>query len=129
MRSPNDSDGREAVPPWSFGPAFRRGAGALGLVVLAGAGAPALAETYGPQLIPAAAVIVETAPPPLRTEVVPVRPGPHYVWQRGYWAWRGRWAWVGGVWVTPPRVGAHWVPGHWRHRYGDGWVWVPGHWR
>ena len=44
---------------------------------------------------------VVTAPPPpvAPVEVVPVAPGPGYVWVAGHWAWR--------------RHGYIWVPGHW----------------
>jgi hypothetical protein len=129
MRKPAERNIYETALPYRFGPAFRRGAGVLGLLALAAASTTAVANDYGPRFVPVAAVIVQTAPPPLRTEVIPRRPGPHYVWQRGYWAWRGHWAWVAGVWVVPPRHGVAWVPGHWRHVQHRGWTWVPGHWR
>ena len=40
-----------------------------------------------------AEVVISEPPPAGPVEVVPVAPGPDYVWVGGYWAWRGRWAW------------------------------------
>jgi hypothetical protein len=51
-------------------------------------------------------------PPPPRHEIVVVRPGPHYVWVRGYWDWRPAYydyVWVPGYWARPPRPHAVWV--------------------
>ncbi|WP_031363366.1 YXWGXW repeat-containing protein [Caballeronia sordidicola] len=75
---------------------------------------------------PAFAQTIIIAPPPMRTEVVPVaRPG--YVWDGGHWRWAGRgYEWVPGHW-RPVRIGAHWVPGHWVQR-GPNWRWIEGHW-
>jgi hypothetical protein len=73
-----------------------------------------------------AVIIAPSAPPPMRTEVVPMaRPG--YVWDGGHWRWAGRgYEWVPGHW-RPVRIGAHWVPGHWVQR-GPNWRWIEGHW-
>ena len=74
------------------------------------------------------AVYVETAPPALRVETIPKRPGPKAVWIPGYWKWKGnKYAWVPGHWEKKPR-GSAWVSGHWKKK-PRGWVWVPGHWR
>jgi hypothetical protein len=75
-------------------------------------------------------VYVDRAPPPVRTEVVTVRPGGvEYAWVPGYWRYeRSDYIWVGGVWERAPRANARWVAGRWRHT-GRGWYWAPGHWR
>lgn len=68
------------------------------------------------------------APPPLKTEVRPVKPGPNYVWISGHWKWsHSRYVWVTGHW-TKPRPGYTWVKGHWQRR-GNHWVYIKGHWR
>ena len=72
------------------------------------------------------AVVVQ--PPPVRVEVVPVAPGPGYVWVNGYWSWNGAWFWVPGRYVFPPRAHVVWVPGVWIHER-HGWRWHHGHWR
>jgi hypothetical protein len=75
------------------------------------------------------AVYVPAAPPPPVAEVVPVTPGPGYVWVGGYHRWDGaRYVWVGGRWEVGPHPKARWVPGHWRHDR-QGYVWIQGHWR
>ena len=73
-----------------------------------------------------AIIVAPSAPPPMRTEVVPVaRPG--YVWDGGHWRWSGRdYIWVPGHW-RPVQVGARWIPGHWVQR-GPNWHWIEGHW-
>ena len=69
------------------------------------------------------------APPPVPAEVVPVAPGPAYVWVPGHWSWRANgYVWVPGAYVLPAQPGYVWVPAHWAPRRG-GWVWVQGHWR
>jgi hypothetical protein len=43
-------------------------------------------------------------PPPPPVEVVPLAPGPDFVWVGGAWVWQGnRWAWRRGYWGRPPR--------------------------
>jgi len=67
------------------------------------------------------------APPPLRVEVIVLRPSPHHVWVGGYWKWAGlNYVWVEGRWVKakPNRI---WVPGTWAH-VGSYWAWTPGRW-
>src|ERR1700733_2795708 len=47
----------------------------------------------------------DPTPPPVQAEVIPVAPGPAYVWVGGEYAWGA------GGW--------YWAPGHWRARpYG-----------
>ncbi len=72
--------------------------------------------------------VVGQAPPPQQVEVVPVAPGPDYVWAPGYWTWNGTWVWIGGGWVIRPHPGAVWIGGHWGRR-GRGYVWIGGGWR
>ncbi len=81
-----------------------------------------------PAPAPAPAVVVPGPPPAVPAEVVPVAPGPTYVWTPGYWAWNGRWVWVGGCYVARPRPQAVWVRGRWAP-HGHGYVWVGGYWR
>ena len=78
-------------------------------------------------------VVVRTPlpPPAPRVEVVPVTPGPAYVWVPGHWAWRGPergYVWVAGHYAVPKAPGYVWVPGRWAARPG-GYVWMEGHWR
>ena len=69
------------------------------------------------------------APPPAQVEIVPVAPGPAYVWVPGHWGWRGGgYVWVPGAYAIPAQPGWVWVAPHWAPRRG-GWVWVQGHWR
>jgi len=71
--------------------------------------------------------LVHVAPPAVRGEVRPPRPGPGYVWSPGRWEWRsGRHVWARGHWIQG-KPGKIWVPGHWR-RLGDAWTWEPGRW-
>jgi hypothetical protein len=68
-------------------------------------------------------------PPPVRREVIPVSPGPRYVWTGGYYRFNGRaYVWVPGHYVIPPGRYTVWVPGHWVARQG-GYIWIAGHWR
>ena len=74
-------------------------------------------------------VYVEPRPPAERVEVIEVRPGPGFVWQRGYWAWeQSAYNWVPGHWARVPRAHARWIDGRW-HSARQGWYWAPGHWR
>ncbi|HYB70069.1 MAG TPA: YXWGXW repeat-containing protein [Candidatus Bathyarchaeia archaeon] len=76
-------------------------------------------------------VVVRTPPPPppARVEVVPVAPGPGFVWVPGHWAWRrDHYVWAPGHWAVPTQPGYVWVPGGWVAQ-GGGYVWVEGHWR
>jgi hypothetical protein len=74
---------------------------------------------------------VDVAPPPLRHEVVVVRPGPRHVWVPGYWNWapdQRQYVWAEGRWVLPPYRHAVWVGPRWVHR-GHHTFLVRGHWR
>jgi len=72
-------------------------------------------------------IVVRTQPPPERVEVVPMNPGPGYIWIRGHWAWRHeRWDWINGHWDRVTSPGYTWIPGQWVAR-GNGWVWIEGH--
>jgi len=76
-------------------------------------------------------VRVDAPPPPLRHEVIVVRPGPAFVWVPGYWDWspyRHRYVWVAGAWVRPPFRRAIWVGPVWRH-HGRHAYYLRGHWR
>ncbi|HEV2291745.1 MAG TPA: YXWGXW repeat-containing protein [Gemmatimonadales bacterium] len=102
---------------------------------------------------PPGEVVVVRRPPPDRVEVVTDRPGPDYIWIRGYWAWGGNdYTWIGGRWDRPVRPTGDdarrdddrgrshgnphdngrrrtkWKDGHWTH-YRGGWVWQPGAWQ
>jgi hypothetical protein len=71
----------------------------------------------------------ETPPPPPAplVEVIPVTPGPEYVWVPGRHEWNGhRYVWIGGRYDRDPRRDARYVRGHWEHR-GRVTVWVDGH--
>jgi hypothetical protein len=111
-----------------------------GLLILAAGGIAALvagcvrhevvyvpAQPGAPAAPPAA---VEQAPPPPQAEVVPVAPGPDYVWMPGYWSIGvgGAYVWIGGRYALPPRPHAVWVGGHWGRR-GHRYVWIGGYWR
>jgi len=74
---------------------------------------------------------VNTPPPPLRREVVVVRPGPRHVWVAGHWDWAPRrraYVWVPGVWVLPSHRHAAWVGPRWERR-GHRSYFIRGHWR
>ena len=78
---------------------------------------------------PPGAVYVRVGPPPIRSEVIGIAPGPGYVWVNGYWTWNGaEYIWVPGTWQRPPHSGAIWVRAHWRH-HRNGWYFVEGHWK
>ena len=76
-----------------------------------------------------ATVVVQSAPPPPQVEVVPVSPGPDYLWAPGYWSWNGGvWIWIGGRWNYPAQPGHLWIGGYWGG-HGRDHYWVGGHWR
>jgi hypothetical protein len=88
----------------------------LGAVLTMGMASAALAQGYPP-------------PPPLRYEVVPVVPGPRYVWEPGHWVWNGRaYAWIGGHYIVRRAAYHEYVHGHWGERYGHP-VWIGPYWR
>jgi hypothetical protein len=87
-------------------------AGSLGSIA-----APAFADV----------IVVRTAPPPPRHEVMPeARRG--YTWIPGHWDWNGRRnVWVKGSW-TRDRVGYHYRTPVWEQRDGR-WVIDRGGWQ
>jgi hypothetical protein len=71
---------------------------------------------------------VAVGPPAPIVDIIPVVPGPGFVWLEGYYRWDGRaYVWVPGRWARPPRARARWIPGHWVHDR-RGWYFVEGHW-
>jgi len=88
---------------------------------------PAYVEAPAPAV--SGTISIQVAPPPLRREVVVVRPSPRHVWVPGYWGWRGgRHVWIDGRWMLPPRGRAVWVAPRWEHRHGN-YVFIEGFWR
>src|SRR5262249_1588152 len=66
------------------------------------------------------------APPPAQVEVVPVTPGPAYVWVPGHWGWRGGgYVGVPGAYAITAQPGWGWVAPPWAPPPG-GWVGVRG---
>ena len=74
-------------------------------------------------------VVVRSAPPPPRVEVIPVRPSPRHVWIGGHWGrHRDNWGWISGRYEAKPHERAVWVQDRWERR-GDEWRYAPGHWK
>jgi hypothetical protein len=72
-------------------------------------------------------VVIGTAPPPPRYEVVPA-PRRGYEWAPGYWNWNGRrHVWVAGHWERV-RPGHHYERPEWVHA-NDGWHMNRGGWQ
>jgi hypothetical protein len=105
---------------------IRRGilAGAALAVGASVAGGTALAQV-------GVEVTIPRAPPPPRTEVIPVLPPDRIEvdhWRPGHWRWDGdEYVWVPGRYVTRPQRSAVWVPARWEQR-PNGWVYIEGHW-
>lgn len=124
----------EYVPVYRTQPAYAYpapGAPAIAAPAPVATNADGTAAAVAPQaLAPANAAVVAEAPPAPQMEVVPVAPGPDYVWIPGYWSVGigGGWIWVGGHYAYPPRPHAVWMGGHWGRR-GHGYVWIGGRWR
>ncbi|HMD29032.1 MAG TPA: hypothetical protein VKH13_10730 [Steroidobacteraceae bacterium] len=77
---------------------------------------------------PIAEVVVARPPPPLQVEVVPVAPGPNWIWQPGHWRWEhNEYVWRPGHYEKRPAATAYWVRPEWVARNGQ-WVFQPGHW-
>jgi len=77
----------------------------------------------------AGVVVVQAAPPAPLVEVVPGRPGPDFMWVKGYWVVdHNRWVWVQGGWRRPPHAGAVWVEPRW-DRHGNEYHYAHGEWR
>jgi len=72
--------------------------------------------------------IAPDAPPPMRVETRPRRPGRNVVWIGGAWdRHEDRWAWTPGRWEVPARRGSIWVRSQYR-REGRAYRYEPGHW-
>lgn len=66
------------------------------------------------------AVVVAPTPAP-QVEVIPISPGPDYMWTSGWWSWNsGAWIWSGGYWGYPTRPGNVWYHGNYYHGRGYG---------
>src|SRR5437899_6828213 len=64
---------------------------------------PDAVTSQAPASAPPGATVVTQAPPAPQVEVLPVAPGPAYVWAPGYWSWSvGGWVWVGGHYIVRP---------------------------
>ena len=73
-------------------------------------------------------VVVRSAPPPVRVEVVRDPPSRDHFWVSGHWRWDGHdWDWAPGHWERH-RPGHVWVAAHWV-RSGPEWVFVGSHWQ
>jgi hypothetical protein len=73
---------------------------------------------------------IDQPPPAPLVEVVPVAPGPDFVWIGGYWGWDNghhNYQWVRGHYDRPPAPGAAWV-GPRYDRAPRGYHFSPGHW-
>jgi len=81
--------------------------------------APAPAtETSNPASTTTVVVTPSPAPAP-PVEVIPVSPGPDYLWTPGWWSWNGgAWIWFGGYWGHPTRPGHVWFKGNFYHGRG-----------
>ncbi len=77
---------------------------------------------------PSREVVVQSEPPAPLVEVVPVAPGPAFIWIGGFWEWHERWVWTPGRWVERPNPNANWVEPRWERREHD-WRFHGGHWR
>jgi hypothetical protein len=104
----------------------------LSLLALACAALPA-AVRAGVDInisVPAPEIVIRTAPPRERVEVVPAAPGPDYFWIGGHWQWTDHWVWVGGRYDRHPHFhpGGGWEPGRWEQHDGR-YTWREGHWR
>jgi WXXGXW repeat (2 copies) len=72
-------------------------------------------------------VVVRTAPPAERVEVMGVAPSAEHIWIKGHWLWDGAaYVWHPGHWELR-RVGFVWQEPHWVAR-GSGFVFVEGRW-
>ena len=72
--------------------------------------------------------IAPDAPPPLRHETRPSRPGRNHVWIAGYWDRQGdRWDWAPGRWEEPSQRGSRWVKPRYQ-REGGAYRYEPAHW-
>ena len=76
------------------------------------------------------AIIIRSAPPPLRREYVDerYRLSPRHVWMSCYWRHDGRvFVWMPGRWELPPNEHRNWEPHRWEARGGT-YIFIEGHW-
>lgn len=72
------------------------------------------------------AYVVESSPPPARSEVAVYRPG--HIWVEGHWVHRGsRWAWTDGHYIRERPNYVYSQP-RWERR-GNRYVYFEGQWR
>lgn len=72
--------------------------------------------------------VAHRAPPQVRREVKPRRPGRQYVWINGFWHWHHTdWVWVPGRWERPSYRNARWINARYV-REGAAWRYEPAHW-
>jgi hypothetical protein len=85
---------------------------------------PDMGENFEP---PYTAGPVWQAPPPARSELMPLALRPGWIWSPGYWRWTGRnYIWIEGRWL-PLRSGFRYIPAHWE-QVGGAWLFVPARW-
>ncbi|MEJ2060708.1 MAG: hypothetical protein P8Y64_09520 [Gammaproteobacteria bacterium] len=89
----------------------------------------ACATEPSPSVAAGGVIVVHSAPPPARVEVIGHPPYPDAVWIQGHWMWRDRWVWNGGHWAHRPHPNAKWAPGRWHERRHGEWTYRPGRWR
>ena len=73
------------------------------------------------------AVVVSTAPPQTRPELLSPSPGAGFAWVPGHWAWRSAWVWVPGSWKQIPAGRRQWIAGQWLAQASQ-YRWQPGYW-
>jgi hypothetical protein len=89
--------------------------------------APAPNQGQAPQQYPQE-VVVESAPPPVQYEVIPVLPFPGALWIGGHWGWfGGRHTWIGGYYARPV-YGHRYVPRRWEQHGHGRWALRGGFW-
>ncbi|MGO4377594.1 YXWGXW repeat-containing protein [Pseudoduganella sp. RAF53_2] len=95
-------------------------------LLLAAMAAASLGSAALPLAASADVLVVRTAPPPMRDEVVPAaREG--YVWTPGYWRYNGhRYVWTHGKYVRE-RHGYYWREPAWKENNGR-WEFTRGNW-
>jgi len=80
---------------------------------------PTPVTTVTSALAPATVVVPPSPAPAPPVEVIPVSPGPDYLWTPGWWSWNGgAWIWFGGYWGHPTRPGHVWFKGNFYHGRG-----------
>jgi hypothetical protein len=117
---------RSGSSPRLSGPALGLAALAVALTLTGGCLERPRARVYYAEPPP---IIVTQAPPAPLHEIIPVAPGPDFVWIGGHWHWNNnRWVWNRGYFARPPRRGAVWVAPRFEAHEG-GSVFIGGYWR